>query len=164
MTLSATLGLYDQSAKIIDYTTITYQTTKAESGFTATWSCTDGFSKYAGVTPSESNVAITPDRIATFNCKVLSTNASAVYSGAGNNTLSITFSFLKPYVGSGTVEDLNLANGITYKTFMQLDLPASMGGKKTLSSATMNLLEPTKSGSMALKMGMSLISIILYVI
>ena len=60
--------------------------------FNGTWSCVDGFSIYAEHDPT-AGTNITLDRTGIPNCKVLSTNADAVFGGLNNNTLSLTFSF-----------------------------------------------------------------------
>ena len=60
--MSVTLGMYDNSATIIDYTTVTYTHTAGTTGpdFTGTWSCKDGYSTYAGAAPKASTT-IVPD-------------------------------------------------------------------------------------------------------
>ena len=95
--MTVTLGMYDGSATVVDYTTVTYTHIPVGTGhstFNGTWSCSDGFSVYAGKAPKADTV-IKPDLDAA-NCFVK--NQTGDVNFHSDNTLDIKFRFMKPFI------------------------------------------------------------------
>ena len=99
---TVTLGMYNPSGqKIVDYTVLLL--TYHNKGSTDNrFYCKDGYAYYKGTVV---NKVIKPDRISNANCRVLSKAATDItYEGHG--LVSFKFRFIRPFIGTGSIEDM----------------------------------------------------------